>query len=111
MLASFFRSINLHVSWFASLLSSRFELEIPAYMVSLTMHAFFLVILALAGHHVNQVVHREFEGQVLDSGLSSSESTFQDLDQSAEPPTSIPAAGSFAPTFGSSITSMPSSTP
>ena len=51
-------------------------------MVSLTVHALFLVLLALAGHRVHQVVQHEFRSQVLDSALSASESTFQDLDQS-----------------------------
>ena len=38
-----------------------------------------------------------------------SESTFQDLDQSAEPPSMMPAAGSFAPNLATTITSAPSS--
>src|SRR5208283_3101244 len=78
-------------------------------MVSLTVHALFLVLLGLAGHRVHQVVQREFRSQVLDSALSASESTFQDLDQSAEPPLLTPAAGSFAPNLATTITSVPSS--
>ncbi len=77
-------------------------------MVSLTMHAMFLVVLALAGHTVHQVVQREFRSQAMDSSLSNSDSTFQDLDQSAEPPSIIPAAGSFAPNLATTITSAPS---
>ncbi len=40
--------------------------------------------------------------------MVSSDSTFQDLDQSAEPPAAVPAAGSFAPTLSPTITSAPS---
>jgi hypothetical protein len=85
----------------------RLDLEIPAYMVSLTVHALFLVVLALVGHHVNYVVPHDLQSRMLDSALPPSESTFQDLAQSPEFPSTIPAAGSFAPTLASTITSVP----
>ena len=52
------------------------DLELPAYMVSLTAHAVLLVGLALVGHRVHQAVQREFRSQVPDSGLAA-ESTFR----------------------------------
>jgi hypothetical protein len=76
-------------------------------MASLILHALFLVLLAIVGHQVHQVTQREFRSQVLDNSLSRSESTFQDLDQTAEPPSMIPAAGSFAPKLSTIITSAP----
>lgn len=109
MLANLMRKLDTRASWIAGLLGNRLDLEIPAYMVSLTVHALFLIVLALASHHVHQVVQREFRSEVLDSALTSSESTFQDLDQGAEPPSMIPVAGAFAPNLATTITSAPSS--
>ena len=109
MLANLNRELPVKAPWVTSLVRNRLDVQIPAYMVSLTVHALFLVILALAGHHVQKVVQRELQGQMVDTALTSSESTFQDLDQSSEPPSAMPAAGSFAPTLASTITSMPSS--
>ena len=99
MLANLLRKLGTRAPWLGTLLGNRLDLEVPAYMVSLTVHALFLVLLALAGHRVHQVVQREFRSRVLDSALSASESTFQDLDQSAEPPSMTPTAGSFARTW------------
>ena len=109
MLANLMRKLDTRAPWIMAMIGSRLDLEIPAYMVSLTVHALFLIVLALAGHHVHQVVQREFRSQVMDTALTSSESTFQDLDQSAEPPSMIPAAGSFAPNLATTITSAPTS--
>src|SRR4051794_23705350 len=102
------QKLDARVPWIGAWLGDRLDLELPAYMVSLTAHAVLLVGLALAGHRVHQAVQREFRSQVPDSSLSS-ESTFQDLDQSAEPPALVPAAGSFAPNLAMTITSAPSS--
>jgi hypothetical protein len=44
---------------------------------------------------------------MLDSALPPSESTFQDLAQSPEVPSTVPAAGSFAPILASTVTSAP----
>ena len=108
MLANLLRKLDARAPWAALLMGGRPDLELPAYMVSLTVHALFLVLLALAGHHVQQVVQREFRSQIPDSSLNTSESTFQDLDQSAEPPSMTAAAGSFAPNLALTITSAPS---
>ena len=108
MLVNPLRKLDARAPWAALLMGSRPDLELPAYMVSLTVHALFLVFLALAGHHVHQVVQREFRSQIPDSSLNTSESTFQDLDQSADPPSMTAAAGSFAPNLALKITSAPS---
>jgi hypothetical protein len=76
--------------------------------VSVVMHGLILVGLAFAGYQVHRESQREFRSEVVDSRLSS-DSTFQDLDQSAEPPAAMPSAGSFAPNLATSITSAPSS--
>ena len=108
MLANLLRKLDTRAPGLGTVLGNRLELEVPAYMVSLTVHALFLVLLGLAGHRVHQVVQREIRSQILDSALSASESTFQDLDQSAEPPSMTPAAGSFAANLATTITSAPS---
>src|SRR4051794_35150699 len=102
------QKLDARVPWIGAWLGDRLDLELPAYMVSLTAHAVLLVGLALAGHRVHQAVQREFRSEVPDSSLAG-ESTFQDLDQSAEPPALVPAAGSFAPNLAMTITSAPSS--
>ena len=75
-------------------------------MVSLTAHAILLVGLALVFRQVHRVVQREFRSQIPDSALSSSDSTFQDLDQTARRRPWF-AAGSFAPNLAMTITSAP----
>jgi len=109
MLANLLRKLDMRVSWLGTLLGNRLELKVPAYMVSLTVHALFLVLLGLTGHRVHQVVQREFHSQVLNSALSASESTFQDLAHRAKPLVMTSAAGSFAPNLAMTITSVPSS--
>ena len=109
MLAHLLRKLDTQMPWLGTALGNRLELEIPAYMVSLSMHALFLVLLGLVGHRVHQVVQPEFPSRVLDSALSSTESTFQDLDQGADTLSITPAAGSFAPNLAMTITSIPSS--
>lgn len=83
--------------------------RLPAYAVSLTIHALLLVILALTGHHVHTLVQRDLQSRIVDSALSASESTFQDIDQSADLPATVPEAGSFAPLVSPTITSAPTS--
>ena len=101
------RKLNAQMPWLAEWFGSRLDLEVPAYLVSLTVHAVLLISLGLVGHQVHRVVQREFRAQVPDSALSRSDSTFQDLDQTAQPPAMIPAAGSFAPNLAMTITSAP----
>ena len=85
------------------------RVELPAFLVSLTMHGLLLVCLAFRGYRVHQESSREFQGGVVDNLMPSSDSTFQDLDQSSNPPPTIAAAGSFAPTLAPTITTAPSS--
>ncbi len=109
MLDNLLRMLDTCVARAAPWLGNRRGTDVPAYMVSLTAHAVLLVVLALFGHRVHQVVQREFRSQILDSVVSSSESTFQDLDQSSDPPSMIPQAGSFAPNVALTVTSAPTS--
>ena len=109
MLDDLGKKLEVHAPWLGDLFGKRLDHEIPAYMVSLTVHALFLLILALVGVQVHQVVQRELRSQVLDSALGASESTFQDLDQSTERPSMIPTAGSFAPNLATTLTSAPTS--
>ena len=68
------------------------------------MHGLLLVSLAFAGYSVHREVQREFKSEVVTDNLVTSESTFQDLDQSNNPPPLEAAAGSFAPTLATTIT-------
>ena len=63
--------------------------------------------LAFAGYRVNQESSREFQSGVVDNLMPPSDSTYQDLDQTANPPAPIAAAGSFAPTLAPTITTAP----
>jgi hypothetical protein len=102
------RGLEARFPWLSTWLGGRLEVELPAFLVSLTMHGLLLVGLAFAGYRVHQESSREFQSGVADN-LMPSDSTFQDLDQTANPPAPIAAAGSFAPTFAPTITSAPSS--
>jgi hypothetical protein len=108
VLGNLMQKLDARAPRIGSWLEGRLDVELPAYMVSLTAHAVLLIGLALAGHRVHQAVQREFRSEVPDSGLAG-ESTFQDLDQGAEPPAPVPAAGSFAPNLAMTITSAPNS--
>src|SRR5580700_10766872 len=72
------------------------------------MHGLLLVGLAFAGYRVHREVQREFRSEAVDN-LMPADTTYQDLDQSADPPAPVSAAGSFAPTLAPTITSAPSS--
>jgi von Willebrand factor type A domain-containing protein len=102
------RNIEARFPWLSTWLGGRLEVELPAFLVSVTMHGLLLVSLAFAGYRVNQESTREFQSGVVDN-LVPMDSTYQDLDQTANPPAPIAAAGSFAPTLAPTITSAPSS--
>ena len=107
-MGDFMRGLEARFPWLSTWLGGRLEVEVPAFMMSLTMHGLVLVCLALAGYRAHQEVHHEFQSGVVDN-LVPSESTYQDLDMTASPPAPITAAGSFAPTLAPTITSAPSS--
>jgi hypothetical protein len=102
------RDLEARLPWLARWLGGRLDIELPALTLSLVMHGLILGGLAFAGYQAHRESQREFRSEVVDSRLTS-DSTFQDLDQSAEPPAEMPAAGSFAPNLASTITSAPSS--
>jgi hypothetical protein len=91
-------------SWFGD----RLDIELPAFLVSLLIHGLLLISLAFAGYTVHKDVMREFTSAVADNAVAP-ESTFQDLDQTANPAPPEAAAGSFAPNLATTITSAPSS--
>src|SRR5262245_45126996 len=101
------RGLEARFPRLATWLGGRLDIELPALVMSLTLHGVLLVGLALAGYRAHQEGRREFRSELMDNRVAS-ESTYQDLDQTAEPPASIPAAGSFAPTLAAAITSAPS---
>ena len=108
MFGDLLRDLEGRFPWLSTWLGGRLEVELPAFLVSLTMHGLVLLALALAGYRVNQESAREFQSGVVDN-LVPTDSTYQDLDQSANPPVPIAAAGSFAPTLAPTISSAPSS--
>jgi len=97
------RGLEARFPWLSTWLGGRLEIELPAFLISLTMHGLLLVSLAFAGYRVHREVQREFQSGVMDN-LVPSESTYQDLDQSASPPAPVATAGSFTPNLAPTIT-------
>ena len=89
----------------------RLDIEVPAIIASVVVHAVFLLALASAGYAVHVESQKEFKSAVVDTALPANlgHVDFQDLDQSAEPPSLSPAAGSFAPNLGAMNISAPPS--
>jgi hypothetical protein len=108
VVADLVRRLETRFPWISTLTGGRPDIELPALMLSLTMHGLLLVGLAFGSYHMHREAQRAFTGQVVDN-LVSAGSTYQDLDQSANPPVLEPAAGSFAPQLAPVITSAPSS--
>ena len=108
MVGEVLRGLEARFPWLARWFGGRLDIELPALTVSLMVHGLLLAGLAFAGYQVHRESQREFRSEVVDNRLSS-DSTFQDLDQSAERPAEMPAAGSFAPNLATTITSAPSS--
>ena len=100
MFGDLFHNLETRFPWLSAWFSGRLEVELPAFLVSLTMHGILLVCLAFAGYRVHQESNREFQGDMVDNLVPSSDSAYQDLDQSSDPPAIVAAAGSFAPDFG-----------
>jgi hypothetical protein len=94
--------------WVSTWFGERLDTELPAFLVSLTIHGLLLISLAFAGYTAHRESQREFRSQVVDN-LITPESTYQDLDQSASPPALEPTVGSFSPNLAPSISSAPSS--
>jgi hypothetical protein len=94
--------------WISAALGDRPDIELPALVMSLTMHGLLLVGLALGSYHAHREAQRQFTSEVVDN-LVSADSNFQDLDQSAEPPALEPVAGSFAPQLAPVLTTAPTS--
>ena len=97
MLGGLLRELEARFPWLSIGFRTRRDAELPAFLISLTMHGILLMCLAFAGYHVQLESSREFQGGVVDNLMLSSDSTFQDLDQSTKPPSPIAAAGTFAP--------------
>jgi hypothetical protein len=103
------REFEARFPWLSSWFGDRLDIELPAFLVSLTVHGLLLVSLAFVGYSVHKEVQRnDFKSVVADNQVAS-ESTFQDLDQSNNPPPLEAAAGTFAPTLATTITATPSS--
>ncbi len=108
MVADLVRRLEGQFPWVSTMVGDRPDIELPALMLSLTMHGLLLAGLALAGYHAHRETQREFKSEVMDN-LVAAESAFQDLDQSADPPALEAQAGSFAPNLAPVITTAPSS--
>ena len=107
MVGDVLRGLEARFPGLALWLGGRLDIELPALVMSLTIHGLLLIGLALAGYRSHQEDRREFRSELVDNRVAS-DSTYQDLDQTAEPTAPIPAAGSFAPTLAAAITSAPS---
>jgi hypothetical protein len=105
--ANLLQKLDTQTPWLGTLLGNRLDQEVPAYLASLSVHAFILILLGLVSHHMAQAVQRELHSRIPDSALGASDSTYQDLDQRAEARSVTPAAGSFAPTLATTISLAP----
>src|SRR5262249_479633 len=101
------RGLEARFPRLASWVGGRWDVELPPLLLSLAVHALLLVGLAFAGYQMHREGERAFRSELVDNRVSS-DSTYQDLDQTAAPPALIPAAGSFAPTLAPMIKSAPS---
>ena len=108
MVGELVRGVEARFPSLATWLSDRLDVDVPAYLVSLTLHGILLIALAFVGYRVHREALREFKSEVVDSRVTSP-STFQDLDQSPGLPAPEPAAGSFAPTLATTISAAPRS--
>jgi hypothetical protein len=108
VLGDLVQELEERLPWLSTWFGERLDIELPAFLVSLTMHGLLLIGLALAGYKVHQESQREFRSEVVDN-LVPSDSTYQDLDQSAAPAAPEVVAGSFSPNLAMTITSAPSS--
>lgn len=89
------RELEVRCFWLATWFDDWLDIELPALLVSLTVHGVLLISLGFVGYQVHRQAQREFESRVVDN-LVMTGSPFQDLDQAASPPASEPTAGSFA---------------
>lgn len=112
MLKTLIRQLAARVIQVEETTAGRPGTAISALLVSLSLHALVLVGLAFAGHHVQEVVQREFTSEVggpEPMDFLETDSTFQDLDQDETPPV-MEVGGSFAPIFSTTPTAGSSST-
>ena len=63
MFGDLFRDLEARFPWLSTWLGGRLEVELPAFLVSLTMHGLLLVCLAFAGYRVHQESSREFQSR------------------------------------------------
>ena len=63
MVGDVVRGLEARFPWLSTWLGDRLEIELPAFMVSLTMHGLLLVGLAFAGYRVHREVQREFQSE------------------------------------------------
>jgi hypothetical protein len=103
------REFEARFPWLSSWFGDRLDVELPAFLVSLTVHGLLLLGLAFVGYRVHKEVQgSDFKSEIADNQMPS-ESNFQDLDQSDNPPPLEAPAGSFAPTLATTITAIPNS--
>ena len=109
MFGNLFRELETRFPWLSTWLGGRLEVELPAFLVSLTMHGLLLVALAFAGYRVHQEASQRVSKRVSVDNLMPSDSTYQDLDQSDQSAGADCRGRVFAPNLAPTITSAPSS--
>jgi hypothetical protein len=91
----------------------RLDIEVPAFLMSLIFHVLILTALAMVSYRAGAELQRNLQVRILDAGLQGSDLTtlpYQDLDQSAKPPSPEPAAGTFSPQVATTVTLTSGST-
>ena len=71
VLGNRFRDLQARFPWLSTSSGGQLEVELPAFLVSLTIHGILLACLAFAGYRVHQESNREFQGGLVDNVMSS----------------------------------------
>jgi hypothetical protein len=88
----------------------RLDIEVPALLVSVGVHALLLLVLGLVATAVHHEVHREFQSRVdnhTELGELEAKADFQDLDMADKPLTNTPVGGAFAPDLAPMVVAAP----
>ena len=67
MVGDMVRELEARFPWLSSWLEDRLDTDVPAFLVSLTMHGLLLIALAFMGYRVHRDAQREFTSAVADN--------------------------------------------
>ncbi|AGA24471.1 vWA domain-containing protein [Singulisphaera acidiphila] len=107
---AFLRGLDRRYPQVSRWLGGRLDIEVPAILVSVGVHAVLMLGLGMAGLAVQHEVQREFQSRVEDHtvlGELDAKADFQDLDMEDKPLTNTAVGGSFSPNLAPTVVSAP----